>query len=151
MQVILYEPQIPQNTGNIARSCAAVGCSLRLVPPLGFSVDASKLKRAGLDYWTHVDWKIMERAEFDEILNCSTNATWLFSSRGQTRYDQARYQRADYLIFGSETRGLPASWLNGKSLRIPQREGIRCLNLATATGIALFEAWRQMGFCDLGS
>ena len=151
MQIILFEPKIPQNTGNIARSCAAVGCSLRLVPPLGFSLDESRLKRAGLDYWGHVDWGIMERKELEELLNRENPTHWLFSSKGKMRYDKVTYRLGDSLVFGSEPSGLPKEWLAERSVQIPQREGIRCLNLSTATGIGLFEAWRQLDFCALGA
>lgn len=149
MQIILFEPQIPQNTGNIVRSCAVTGASLVLVNP-GFSISDSKLKRAGLDYWENVSVTITTDLEAHLA---KTNATiYLFSSKSKKRYTDVQYQAEDCLIFGSETTGLP-QWLLERypenCVTLPMREGARCLNLATSAGIALYEAWRQLDFAPL--
>lgn len=148
MRIYLFEPQIPENTGNIARTCAALGCSLRLIPPLGFQLDAARLKRAGLDYWRYVDWAISPAAELQEHLD-GGKGVWLFSSKAKTPYHRAEFKARDILVFGNETCGLPAEWLkkwSDRALVLPQKEGIRCLNLSTAAGIGLYEAHRQIGF-----
>lgn len=153
MRIYLYQPQIPQNTGNIARTCAALGCSLRLIPPLGFALNASTLKRAGLDYWKHVDWQIADQKELENLINTKENV-WLFSSKARCPYQRAKFSEKDALVFGNETSGLPADWLElykERALMIPQRPGIRCLNLATAAGIGLYEAHRQLDFTSLSN
>lgn len=153
MRVYLFQPQIPQNTGNIARTCAALGCSLRLVPPLGFDLDESRLKRAGLDYWRHVDWKVATRSELQDLVEWG-EGVWLFSSNAKTAYHRVQFQAEDALVFGNETQGLPPEWLKARSDRavaMPQKRGIRCLNLSTAVGIGLYEAHRQLNFAPLSN
>ena len=148
-EVVLYEPEIPPNTGNIIRLCANTGCRLHLVRPLGFSMQHRQLRRAGLDYdelaqvVVHTDWR-----------NCreSLAGRRLFSltTRGELRYDQAVYREGDALIFGPETRGLPDAVLNefasGQRVRVPMATGGRSLNLSNAAAIVVYEAWRQLGF-----
>ncbi|NJB69440.1 tRNA (cytidine/uridine-2'-O-)-methyltransferase [Desulfobaculum xiamenense] len=144
MEIVLYEPEIPPNTGNIARLCAGTGTPLHLVEPLGFSLDDRYLKRAGLDYWPHVnvtvhpDWSSFLAYANGRRLVCT-------SSRRGERYDRFAYRSGDILVFGPETRGLPAEVVEaaGQCVNIPIRGQVRSLNLSTSAGIVLFEAMRQ--------
>ncbi len=151
MHVVLVQPEIPQNTGNIARSCAATGAKLHLVRPLGFSVDDRQLKRAGLDYWHLVE--VYYHDSFSQLEAKYPNARWhLATTKGGRFYSQVTYQMDDFLVFGSETRGLPPEMLAARPescVRIPMREGSRSLNLSNAVAIVLFEALRQNGFPGL--
>lgn len=147
MHIILFQPQIPQNTGNIVRSCAVSGSSLTLVAPLGFSVSDRWLKRAGLDYWEGVNVQVID--DLETLLKTTTSNFYFFSSKATTRYSDISYQSDDYLIFGSETSGLPAHYTSlwpERFANIPMIAGARCLNLATSVGIVLYEAWRQQNF-----
>jgi tRNA (cytidine/uridine-2'-O-)-methyltransferase len=144
--VALVEPEIPPNTGNIARLCAATGTPLHLVGVIGFRLNNAALRRAGLDYWESVD--LRRHAALDEFMRSIPNGRFhLFSTAGNTPYTSAAYRPGDYLIFGNESKGLPADLLAAypeKVLGIPvQPERVRSLNLATAAGIALYEALRQ--------
>ncbi len=147
--VILYEPEIPPNTGNVIRLCANTGATLHLVEPLGFDLEEKKLRRAGLDYREFV--ALSTHASLDE---CLAALEWprLFalSTRNPTRYDQAMFRAGDALLFGPETRGLPGEVLAGlppeQRLRLPMREGNRSLNLSNAVAVVVYEAWRQLGF-----
>lgn len=147
MKVILYQPQIPQNTGNIVRTCSVTGCDLILVEPLGFSVTDRWLKRAGLDYWEGVH---VERiGDLENFLRQSSQNFYFFSSKVSTPYTECSYMTDDFLIFGSETSGLPDLFLQewpDRFVTIPMLSGARCLNLATSVGIAVYEAKRQQGF-----
>jgi len=147
MHIVLYEPEIPPNTGNIIRLCVNLGARLHLIHPLGFDLNDKQLRRAGLDYreqavieqWPNfAEW----RAQFSStrLLACST--------RGTLRYDQIQYSDNDALLFGPETRGLPQDLLDNANygLRIPMRPGNRSLNLSNAVAVIAFEAWRQMDF-----
>lgn len=152
MQVVLYQPQIPQNTGNIARTCAVTGVSLRLVAPLGFQIHERELKRAGLDYWHLLDIQLIEDAQA-WLLEYQSKCIF-FSSKAKVNYTQVSYSCDSILIFGSETCGLPSSWLQQwpeQTVRIPMIEqpNARCLNLATSVGIGLYEALRQTGFTKM--
>ncbi|MCB1118614.1 MAG: tRNA (cytidine(34)-2'-O)-methyltransferase [Chlamydiia bacterium] len=144
MQIILYQPQIPQNTGNIVRSCAVTGTSLTLVHPLGFQITDRWLKRAGLDYWEGVN--VNEIDSLEDYLETLPTPFWFFSSKAKTLYADVTYSPDSALIFGSETTGLPPlfheRWPE-RFVTLPMRPNQRCLNLATSCGIALFEAWRQ--------
>ena len=149
MKIILFEPQIPQNTGNIVRTCAVTGTDLILYNP-GFSTSDRMLKRAGLDYWEGVNVQLIE--EFEELEKMLTEATGnfhFFSSKASKRYTDISYAKDDWLIFGSETTGLPSivfeKWPE-RFATIPMREGARCLNLATSAGVVIYEAWRQQNF-----
>jgi tRNA (cytidine/uridine-2'-O-)-methyltransferase len=149
MQVVLVEPEIPPNTGNIARTCAATGSRLHLVHPLGFELSDKQLKRAGLDYWPHVD--LHEHASLEACLaGRETHQVWYFSKKAHRSIYEATFSTGDYLVFGPETRGLPEDLLSevgARALRIPMRgEAVRSLNLGTSVGIALFEALRQQGW-----
>jgi tRNA (cytidine/uridine-2'-O-)-methyltransferase len=148
LTIVLLEPQIPPNTGNIARLCAATGCRLHVVGKLGFSLSDKHLKRAGLDYWDHVDWTHYENLEeyLDQlnIENCH-----FLTTKTQTLYFDVDYQKEDYLIFGSETTGinediLKKHWHRTRTIPMKnQSQGVRSINLSTAVGIVLFEAIRQ--------
>ncbi|MBI4456425.1 MAG: tRNA (cytidine(34)-2'-O)-methyltransferase [Acidobacteria bacterium] len=146
LHVVLVEPDIPPNTGNIARLCAATGCVLHLVGRLGFQLTDRALKRAGLDYWTHVQLvRHADTAGFWEQV--AQQSFYLFSTRGRRIYLGARFHDEDYLIFGSETAGLPMEILGkhaDRSLFIPMEGPVRSLNLSTAVAVAVFEALRQI-------
>jgi tRNA (cytidine/uridine-2'-O-)-methyltransferase len=147
MKIILFQPQIPQNTGNIVRSCAVTGNELILVRPLGFSTSDRWLKRSGLDYWEGV--KISFIDDLEAYLNETTEPFYFFSSKAKNLYTDAAYTVHDALIFGSETAGLPAHLLERwpeRCVTLPMVEGARCLNLATTAGIAIYEACRQQNF-----
>ena len=147
MKVVLFQPQIPQNCGNIVRTCAVSGCGLVLVRPLGFSISNRWLKRAGLDYWLGVEVEVADSLE--AVLESSEGKAYFLSSKASARYSDATYQHNDLLIFGSETAGLPPELHKTYAenfVTIPMRPGQRCLNLATSVGIVVYEAWRQLGF-----
>lgn len=150
MKLILFQPQIPQNTGNIVRTCSVTGTSLTLVRPLGFSVTDRWLKRAGLDYWEGVDISFIDDlASFEHYLEQTEHQFYFYSSKAEKKYSDIKYKADDMLIFGSETSGLPEYFRGkwpGRFATIPMTEGSRCLNLATSAGIVLYEAWRQQGF-----
>jgi tRNA (cytidine/uridine-2'-O-)-methyltransferase len=147
--IVLFEPEIPPNTGNIIRLCANTGCRLHLVEPLGFALDDKRLRRAGLDYdeWASVrvyrDWQECRADLADHRL-------FALSTRGVTAYSDAGFQRGDVLLFGPETRGLPAAILEALSpaqrLRIPMLPHSRSLNLSNSVAVVVYEAWRQLGF-----
>lgn len=147
LHVVLVEPEIPQNTGNIARTCLAAGARLHLVEPLGFKIDGVALRRAGMDYWEKCDirrWPSLEALRDD-----ARGARFFYlSSKVQRPYWDAKFTVGDYLVFGRETRGLPASLLTAEeaqTLTIPMQPDARSLNLATSVGIVLYEACRQIG------
>jgi tRNA (cytidine/uridine-2'-O-)-methyltransferase len=150
LHIVLVEPQIPPNTGNVARLCAATGCALHLVEPLGFSIDDRALKRAGLDYWNKLD--VAVHSCLDDALAHFGGRVWLFSARASKRYDAASYERGDALIFGKETAGLPPEIVGryeDRLLRIPMRpDSVRSLNLSTAVGIAAYGALAGLDFQD---
>lgn len=150
---MLVEPEIPPNTGNIARTCAATGTALHLVEPLGFQITDKHLKRAGVDYWhlvmveTHSGWEALPA----EMRN--PERLHLFTSHGGVRYDQVSYAAQDVLVFGRESSGLPLNLLDryGERRRvIPMRAGVRSLNLSNAVALALYEALRQQDFPGMG-
>ncbi|MBV8363884.1 MAG: tRNA (cytidine(34)-2'-O)-methyltransferase [Candidatus Eremiobacteraeota bacterium] len=152
LNVALVEPQIPPNTGNVARLCAATGCALHLVEPLGFRIDDRELKRAGLDYWGSVNLTV--HRSFDEFMNVTADARrWFLSTRGKHRYTDAGYRLGDFLIFGKETSGLPEQVLHeneAHAMRIPMRgSAVRSLNLSTAVGIVTYAALAQLRFPQL--
>ena len=152
LHLALVEPEIPPNAGNVARLCAATGCALHLVEPLGFSIADRDLKRAGLDYWDRV--ALVVHASLDDFLAATASRScWFFSTRGNRRYAGVPYAPGDVLVFGKETQGLPAALLarySDRVLRIPMREGgVRSINLSTAVGIAAYEALHTLGFPGL--
>lgn len=145
MKIVLYQPQIPQNTGTIARTCAASGTDLILVRPLGFSTNSRHLKRAGLDYWDGVC--VQEVDDLNPLLKEAP--FFFFSSKAKTRYTDVQIPSNALLIFGSETSGLPQEYFEqwpNQFLTIPMMEGSRCLNLACSASIVLYEALRQHHF-----
>lgn len=147
--VILYQPEIPPNTGNIIRLCANTGASLHLIHPLGFELGDSKLRRAGLDY--HEFASVREYASLDDFETAVRPARMMAcSTRGRQGYAEMAFQPGDALLFGPETRGLPQAVLDAlppeQLLRIPMHPGNRSLNLSNAVAVILYEAWRQQGF-----
>jgi tRNA (cytidine/uridine-2'-O-)-methyltransferase len=146
LHVVLFEPEIAANTGSIGRTCVATGAMLWLVRPLGFHLDDRTLRRAGLDYWPHLKWKVVNGLD-EAVSALGRDRLWSFSTKATRTYTDAQYQPGDALVFGPESRGLPSSWLNerpDRAVRIPIRPEARSLNLANAVAIALFEAVRQM-------
>lgn len=148
MHVVLFQPEIPPNTGSIARLCAATLTPLHLIEPLGFKIDDRHLKRAGLDYWEFVDLRVHK--SWDEFLGAAPVKQFLyFSKRAARSYTTARYQEGHYLVFGPETRGLPRDLLEANpesSYRIPMAgASVRSLNLSNAVSIVLYEGLRQLG------
>ena len=151
MHVVLVHPEIPQNTGNVARTCAATGSPLHLVHPLGFSIDERAVRRAGLDYWDALD--LTEHASLDAFMEAHARADIVLLTSKSTRpYDRVAYSPDTVLVFGSETAGLPARLLRDRveqTARIPTRADARCLNLSNSVAVVLFEALRQLGFPGL--
>src|SRR5437868_7520618 len=147
LSVALIEPQIPPNTGNIARLCAATDAALHLIEPLGFSIDDDELRRAGLDYWDKVDlWVHPHWRAFRDAV--ARERCLYFSAHGEISYLEASYTQNSVLVFGNETDGLPERIREkhpDRVYRIPMRPDVRCLNLATAVGIVLYEGIRQLG------
>jgi tRNA (cytidine/uridine-2'-O-)-methyltransferase len=147
--VVLHQPEIPPNTGNVLRLCAVTGCRLHLVRPLGFALDDRSLARAGLDYadisvaTVHDDWARLRA-------HLAGGRLFAFSTRAHRRFDEVRFERGDSLVFGAETRGLPESILDElgtrSCLRLPMLPGCRSLNLSNAVAVAVYAAWRQAGF-----
>ncbi|MBE3590978.1 MAG: tRNA (cytidine(34)-2'-O)-methyltransferase [Firmicutes bacterium] len=151
LHIALVQPEIPQNAGNVARTCAVLGAHLHLVHPLGFRLDDRHLRRAGVDYWDLVSW-----TEHDDwpsfAVAWPAERVWLVTTRGGARYDEVRFQPGDCLVFGSESRGLPLALVErypGRGLRIPMRPGARSLNLSNSVAVVAFEAYRQWGFPGL--
>jgi len=148
MHVVLYQPEIPQNTGSIARLCAATATPLHLVRPLGFEITDKHLKRAGLDYWPHVDVRLHDSWERFLAIH-GDERLLLFSKKASRSYTEARYGEKDFLVFGPETRGLPEALLRAeteRAFRIPMMTpAVRSLNLSNAVSIVLYEGLRQLG------
>ncbi len=151
--IVLVEPEIPSNTGNISRTCAITGCALHLIKPLGFSIDDKHLKRAGLDYWHLLDLHIYEN--LDEFLTQHGNKRlFLATTKAEKHYDEVTFQDGDFLVFGKETAGLPAfihEQYADTRIKIPMldNEAARSLNLSNSAAIILYEALRQTGFSGL--
>ncbi len=145
--IVLVEPEIPQNSGNIIRLSACTGCRLFLVEPLGYSLDDARLKRAGLDYWERAVYSVV--SDLDGLLQAhSEERFFFFSSKARRPYTEPEYRSGDFLVFGKETRGLPAELLNcypDQALRIPMPGRTRSLNLANSVAVAVYEGLRQLG------
>jgi tRNA (cytidine/uridine-2'-O-)-methyltransferase len=145
LHVVLYQPEIPHNTGSVGRTCVAAGAKLWLVRPLGFRLDDYYLRRAGLDYWQHLEWEAVD--DWPALLEkLPPREPWFFSKSGQRSYTEPRYERGDVLVFGNESQGLPVALTEqhrDRLLRIPIRPQARSLNLSNAVGIVVFEALRQ--------
>lgn len=151
MHIVLMEPEIPQNTGNIARTCAATGCTLHLIEPLGFKLEDKYLKRAGLDYWHLVNVQVHK--SFEELLKAYPDGTFYYATTKAPRdYTQVKYPRDAFLVFGRESRGLPENLLARvyeQCVRIPMVPGARSLNLANSVAVMTYEALRQQGFANM--
>ena len=151
LHIVLVEPEIPQNCGNIARTCAATGCTLHLIRPLGFDISDKAVKRAGLDYWHLVNVRDYENLE-DFFQRNDVRRMWCLSTKAPRGYTEAKFEDGDYLFFGKETRGLPEDFLDAhrdSCIRIPMRSEARSLNLSNAVAITVFEALRQLDFPHL--
>jgi tRNA (cytidine/uridine-2'-O-)-methyltransferase len=163
LNIVLHQPEIPDNTGNVGRTCVAIGAKLWLVRPLGFRMDDRHVRRAGLDYWEHLPWEAVDdwaallarldgqACDRQAGLSSGRPRLWLFSKRAARAYTDAAFRPGDALVFGSESQGLPASLLAGSpdcGLSIPMRREARSLNLAVSVAVAAFEAVRQFSlFC----
>lgn len=148
LNIVLVEPEIPQNCGNIARTCAATGSCLHLIKPLGFDISEKAVRRAGLDYWHLVDVRVYENLE-DFFAKNRVEQMWCLSTKAPRSYVEARYHDGCYLLFGKETKGLPEDFLEAhreQCVRIPMRPEARSLNLSNAVAITAFEALRQLEF-----
>ncbi len=147
--IVLFEPEIPPNTGNIIRLCANTGCQLHLIEPLGFELDDKRLRRAGLDY---AEWKdVKTHANWQAFIEGKGSGTiWGLSTKGTRHYHEAPFEDGDYLLFGPETRGLPVdireSLGSEHVIRIPMRENSRSMNLSNAASVIVYDAWRRQGF-----
>ena len=147
--IVLYEPEIPPNTGNIIRLCANTGCTLHLIEPLGFELDDKRLRRAGLDYG---EWRDIQRyADWRSfLLERQPDRYWAISTKGTVQHSSATFNRGDYIVFGPETRGLPSDFLQAMDpkqvLRIPMLPDSRSMNLSNAASVIVYEAWRQLGY-----
>ena len=151
LNIVLVEPEIPQNCGNIARTCAATGCRLHLIRPLGFDISEKAVKRAGLDYWNLVE--VIDYENLDDFLHRNeVKQMWCLSTKAPRAYTEAAYSDGCYLFFGKETKGLPEDFLEAhreSCVRIPMRNEARSLNLSNAVAITVFEALRQLDFPGL--
>ncbi len=148
INIVLVEPEIPQNTGNIARTCAATGAAVHLVRPLGFEIDDKKLKRAGLDYWDKLDITYYDNLD-DFFVKNPDAAFFCFTTKAPHNYTDITYPRRVFLMFGKETKGLDEDFLYNnekRCVRIPMRDTLRSLNLSNAAAIAVYEVLRQRGF-----
>lgn len=146
LNVVLYQPEIPQNTGNIGRTCVATGSKLWIVRPAGFRLDDRHLRRSGLDYWQHLNWQVVDNWQSLEPAMPAGRA-WYFSKAGRHHYAHANFLPGDFLVFGSESQGLPESLLKhnaDRSLYLPMMGPVRSLNLSNAVAIGVFEALRQI-------
>lgn len=145
LNIVLYEPEIPQNTGNIARLCACTGASLYLVGKLGFSLSDKYTKRAGLDYWDSVD--LHKINTMDELIEANPDANFYYlTTKTKRKYTDIQFQEGDFIVFGPESRGLPAQYVTAQTaLTIPMKEGQRSLNLSNSVAIVAYEHIRQLG------
>ena len=147
LNIVLLEPEIPQNTGNIARTCAATGAALHLIEPLGFSIDEKAVRRAGLDYWSKLS--LFVYASVEDFFDQNHGPYYYLSTKARRTYDQVSYPAGAYIMFGKESRGLPEELLitnEENCLRIPMKPDIRSLNLSNAVAIVTYEALKQQGF-----
>jgi tRNA (cytidine/uridine-2'-O-)-methyltransferase len=151
LNIVLHEPEIPQNCGNIARTCAATGSVLHLIRPLGFDISEKAVRRAGLDYWHLVDVRVYDNLE-DFFSKNHVQQMWCLSTKAPRSYTQADFRDGCYLFFGKETRGLPEEFLEEHAescVRLPMRQEARSLNLGNAVAITVYEALRQLDFPGL--
>src|SRR5262245_56265556 len=151
LNVVLHQPEIPPNTGNIGRSCVAIGAKLWLVKPLGFEISEKQVRRAGLDYWPYLEWEAVEN--WQELTHrlaepLAAGRAWFFTKTATRLYTDAAYKKGDMLVFGSESAGLPREILEpsrDRAIRVPMREEVRSLNLSAVAAVAMYEAVRQIG------
>ena len=151
LNIVLVEPEIPQNTGNIARTCAVIGATLHLVKPLGFDISEKAVRRAGLDYWDKLDIKIYENLQ-DFKDKVKTDDIYLLTTKGKKVYSDVKYTPNTYIVFGPESRGIPEDYILerfDRAVRIPMRENIRSLNLSNSVAIVAYEALKQNNFDGL--
>ncbi len=151
MNIILHQPEIPQNTGNIGRTCVATGTSLHLIEPLGFRLDEKSLQRAGMDYWQHLD--VHRYVNFEEFLQKNPGAKiWMATTKAKHTYSDVEFGENDFIMFGKESAGIPEEILvdyEDTCIRIPMLPEIRSLNLSNSVAIVLYEALRQQGFASM--
>ncbi|MBR3823812.1 MAG: tRNA (cytidine(34)-2'-O)-methyltransferase [Lachnospiraceae bacterium] len=151
MNIILHQPEIPQNTGNIGRTCVATGTSLHLIEPLGFRLDEKSLQRAGMDYWQHLD--VHRYVNFEEFLAKNPGAKiWMATTKAKHTYSEVEFGENDFIMFGKESAGIPEEILvdyEDTCIRIPMLPEIRSLNLSNSVAIVLYEALRQQGFASM--
>ena len=151
MYIVLYQPEIPANTGNIGRTCVATGTGLHLIEPLGFRLDEKSIKRSGMDYWEHLD--VTRYMNYQEFLDKHPNATiWMATTKAKKVYTEAAFKPDDFIMFGKESGGIPEEILvenEEHCIRIPMLDDIRSLNLSNAVAIVLYEALRQNNFNDM--
>ena len=151
LNIVLHQPEIPLNTGNIGRTCVAAGARLHLIEPLGFRLDEKSIKRAGMDYWEHLD--VLRYMNFDEFCKCNSGAKiWMATTKAKYNYTDVEFGPDDYIMFGKESAGIPEEILidhEDNCIRIPMLPQIRSLNLANSVAIVLYEALRQNHFSDM--
>ena len=151
MNIVLLEPEIPQNTGNIGRTCCATGTKLHLIEPMGFKINEKSVKRAGMDYWEHLDVTIYE--SYEDFLEKNPNAKiWMATTKGPNRYSDVKFEENDYIMFGKESAGIPEDILahnKDRCVRIPMLSDIRSLNLSNSVAVVLYEALRQNNFSQM--
>ena len=150
INIVLHEPEIPQNTGNIARTCAVTGAKLHLIEPLGFEIDSAKLKRAGLDYWDKLE--IYRYPSIEDFFEKNEGEFFFFTTKSKKSFSEVEYLGNVYLIFGKETKGLPESLIEknlDRAVRIPMKNTLRCLNLSNSAAIAVYEVLRQNSYPDM--
>lgn len=151
INIVLYEPEIPSNTGNIGRTCAATGSALHLIYPLGFILSEKNLKRAGMDYWEKLD--VHKYVDYEEFLDTNPTARiWYATTKAEKTYAEADFRDGDFIMFGKESAGIPEEILvdnRERCIRIPMGHDIRSLNLANSVAVILYEAMRQMNFANL--
>lgn len=151
MNIILHQPEIPANTGNIGRTCVATGTKLHLIEPLGFKLNEKSIKRAGMDYWEHLD--VTRYVNFEEFLEKNPNAKiWMATTKAKHIYTEVEYSPDDFIMFGKESAGIPEEILvdyEETCIRIPMLEQVRSLNLSNSVAIVLYEALRQNGFSHM--
>jgi tRNA (cytidine/uridine-2'-O-)-methyltransferase len=151
LNLVLVEPEIPQNTGNVARTCAVTGAALHLVKPMGFEIDDKKLKRAGLDYWDKLDITYYDSLD-DFLEKTAGKELFFFSTKASKAHSEVTYPKGCYLLFGKETAGLPKDLVASnpdRAVRIPMRDELRCLNLSNSVAVGAYEVLRQWGFPEL--
>ena len=150
INIVLHEPEIPQNTGNIARTCAVTGARLHLIEPLGFEIDSAKLRRAGLDYWDKLE--IFRYPSIEDFFEKNEGEFFFFTTKSEKNFSEMEYSGNVYLIFGKETKGLPETLIKENldhAVRIPMKNTLRCLNLSNSAAVAVYEVLRQNSYPDM--